>query len=64
MSLLNKKYTSRLGVIALVVGAGWYFWGPGSVPLISLKKNNFVLFKQSFDGNAKDTRVVLLLSPT
>jgi hypothetical protein len=65
VSLGNKRYSLWLSAIALVVvGAALYFWGPGSVPLVSLTKNNLSLFKQTFDGNPKEARVVLLLSPT
>jgi hypothetical protein len=62
--LRNKKYLLWLSAVALVVGAGWYFWGPGSVPVVSLTKNNLDLFRQTFDASPKETRVVLLLSPT
>ena len=64
MSLGAKKYALGLAAVALVAFIGWYFWGPGSVPLISLNQNNLDQFKQAFDGSAKDSRLVLLLSPT
>ncbi|MFZ0276142.1 MAG: hypothetical protein WA254_04910 [Candidatus Sulfotelmatobacter sp.] len=64
MSQGPKKYALGLAAVALVAFIGWYFWGPGGVPLISLNQSNVDQFRQAFDGSAKDTRVVLLLSPT
>ncbi|MFZ0761241.1 MAG: hypothetical protein WAM69_14935 [Candidatus Sulfotelmatobacter sp.] len=64
MLLGTKRYLLWLGAVAVVAAAGWYFWDPGSVPLVSLTENDSHLFKQAFDGSANDARVVLLLSPT
>ena len=63
MSQGPKKYALGLAAVALVAFIGWYFWGPGGV-LISLNQKNLDQFRQAFDGSAKDSRVVLLLSPT
>ena len=64
MSTERKKYALGLIAIVLTAGIAWYFWGTGSVPLVSLNPSNFDEFRIAFDGDAKNTRAVLLLSPT
>jgi hypothetical protein len=60
----RKKYAFGLIAIVLTAGIAWYFWGTGSVPLVSLNPNNFDQFGNVFNEDARATRAVLLLSPT
>ena len=64
MSGERKKYAFGLIAIVLTAGIAWYFWGTGSVPLVSLNPSNFDEFRSAFNENARATRSVLLLSPT
>ena len=64
MSLVRKKYALWLVAVVLVAGGGWYLWSPGNIPLVTLKQDNFELFRNAFNANAGQSRVVLLLSPT
>jgi len=60
----RKKYAFGLIAIVLMAGIAWYFWGMGSVPLVSLNSSNFYEFRNAFNDDAHATRAVLLLSPT
>ena len=64
MSGERKKYAFGLIAVVLTAGMAWYFWGTGSVPLISLNASNFEEFRNAFNGDPGATRAVLLLSPT
>ena len=64
MSPVRKKHASWLLAILLVAGIGWYFSSTGNIPLVSLNPTNFDEFSVAFNGDAHDTRAVLLLSPT
>lgn len=64
MSGVRKKYAFGLIAIVLAGAIAWYFWGTGSVPVISLNTSNLEQFGNAFNGAAGATRVVLLLSPT
>ena len=64
MSGERKKYAFGLIAIVLTAGIAWYFWGTGSVPLVSLNPSNFDEFRNAFNEDARPTRAVLLLSPT
>ena len=64
MSGERKKYAFGLIAIVLMTGVAWYFWGTGSVPLISLNASNFEEFRNAFNGDVGATRAVVLLSPT
>jgi hypothetical protein len=64
MSLGNKKYALGLAAVALMTFIGWYSWGTRRLPLITLDQNNLGQFNWTFDSSPKDTRLVLLLSPT
>jgi hypothetical protein len=50
--------------IVLMAGIALYFWGTGSVPLVSLNASNFEQFGTAFNEDPRATRAVLLLSPT
>jgi hypothetical protein len=63
VSLVRKKYALWL-VVVLAAGSGWYLWSPGNIPLVTLKRDNFELFRDAFNGGASQSRAVLLLSPT
>jgi hypothetical protein len=60
----RRKYAFGLIATALTAAVAWYFWGTGSVPLVSLNPNNFDEFRNAFNQDARATRAVLLLSPT
>jgi hypothetical protein len=60
----RKKYAFGLIAVVLTAGIAWYFWGTGSVPLVSLNASNFQQFGTAFNGAPGSTRAVLLLSPT
>ena len=64
MSGERKKYAFGLIAVVLTAGIAWYFWGTGSVPLVSLNASNFEEFSNAFNGDPGATRAVLLLSPT
>ncbi len=64
MSGIRKKYAFWLSAIVLAAAIAWYFWGTGSVPLVSLNPSNFDEFRNAFNEDARTTRAVLLLSPT
>lgn len=64
MSPVRKKNAFWLLMILLGAGIGWYFSSTGNIPLVSLNPTNFDAFKMAFNGDANDTRAVLLLSPT
>lgn len=64
MSPIQKKHVFWLLGIVLAAGIGWYFFGTGSTPLISLNSTNFEQFRSAFNGDAHAPRAVLLLSPT
>ena len=64
MSGERKKYAFGLIAVVLTAGIAWYFWGTGSVPLVSLYASNFEEFRNAFNGDPGATRAVLLLSPT
>jgi hypothetical protein len=64
VSPVRKKQALWLLAILLVAGIGWYFSSTGNIPLVSLNPTNFDTFRMAFDGHARDTRAVLLLSPT
>jgi hypothetical protein len=61
---VKKKHAFGLLAIVFAAGMGWYFWCTGSIPLVSLNPTNFDEFRMAFNGDAHDTRAVLLLSPT
>ena len=63
MSGERKKYAFGLIVVVLAAGIAWYFWGTGSIPLVSLNPSNFDEFRSAFN-DARAARAVLLLSPT
>jgi hypothetical protein len=64
VSPVRKKHALWLLAILLVAGIGWYFSSTGSIPLVLLNPTNFDAFSVAFNGDAHDTRAVLLLSPT
>lgn len=64
MSPVRKKHAFGLLAIFLAAGIGWYFSSTGNIPLVSLNPMNFEGFRMAFNGDAQDTRAVLLLSPT
>ena len=64
MSGERKKYAFGLIAVVLMAGIAWYFWGTGSVPLVSLNASNFEEFRNAFNDDVGATRAVLLLSPT
>ena len=64
MSPVRKKHALWLLALLLVAGIGWYFSSTGNIPLVSLNPTNFEAFSVAFNGDAHDTRAVLLLSPT
>jgi len=64
VSPVRKKYALWLLAILLVAGIGWYFSSTGNIPLVSLNPINLDAFRVAFNGDAHDTRAVLLLSPT
>lgn len=64
----RKRALWLLFAIAIVV-VGFYLWGSSSTPpgqpaLVSLNVGNVSQFQQSFNAEARNTRIVLLLSPT
>ena len=64
MSGERKKYAFGMIAIVLMAGIALYFWGTGSVPLVSLNASNFEQFGTAFNEDPRATRAVLLLSPT
>jgi hypothetical protein len=64
VSPVRKKPALWLLALLLVVAIGWYFSSTGNIPLVSLNPTNFEAFSVAFNGDAHDTRAVLLLSPT
>jgi hypothetical protein len=64
VSPVRKKHALWLLAILLVAGIAWYFWGTGSVPLVSLNTTNVEQFGNAFNGDPGATRAVVLLSPT
>jgi len=64
VSPVRKKHAFGLLALLLVAGIGWYFSSAGNIPLVSLNPTNFDAFSAAFNGDAHDTRAVLLLSPT
>lgn len=64
MSPVQNKHVFWLLAILLVAAIGWYFSSGGNIPLVSLNPTNFDEFRMAFNGEAHDTRAVLLLSPT
>jgi hypothetical protein len=61
---VKKKLAFGLVAIVFAAGIGWYFWGTGSVPLVSLNTTNVEQFGNAFNGDPSATRAVVLLSPT
>ena len=53
-----------LVVVALLLLAGWYVWGPSGGSLTSLNESTFAKFTAQFDGAAGDERLLVLVSPT
>jgi hypothetical protein len=56
-------------VVAVLLAAVAYLWGPSSVPpgqpsLLTLTAANLSEFETAFDADTSVPRVVLLLSPT
>jgi len=56
-------------VVAALLLAGVYLWGPsktpaGQPPLLVLSASNFSEFQSAFDSAADGARIILLLSPT
>jgi hypothetical protein len=64
VSPVRKKPALWLLAVLLVAGIGWYFSSTGNIPLVLLNPTNFEAFSAAFNGDAHDTRAVLLLSPT
>jgi hypothetical protein len=64
VSPVRKKPALWLLAVLLVAGIGWYFSSTGNIPLVSLNPAHFDAFSVAFNGDAHDTRAVLLLSPT
>jgi hypothetical protein len=64
MSGVRKKYAFGLIAFVLAAAIAWYFWGTENVSLVSLNASNFEQFGNRFNGDARATRAVLLLSPT
>ena len=61
---MKTKNLLLLMVIALLLLAGWYLWGPTGGRLTSLNENNFAEFSTQFDGAAGEERLLVLVSPT
>jgi hypothetical protein len=61
---MKTKNLLLLMVIALLLLAGWYLWGPSGGGLTSLNESNFAEFTAQFDGAAGDERLLVLVSPT
>jgi hypothetical protein len=60
--MLNTKNLLLLVVVALVLLAGWYLWGPTGGRLTSLSESNFAEFTAQFDGAAGGERLLLPVS--
>ncbi len=61
---MNTKNLLSLVVIALLLLAGWYLWGPSGGRLTSLNGSNFAEFTAQFDSAAGEERLLVLVSPT
>jgi hypothetical protein len=66
---MKKRVVILAALAALLLFAGFYFWGPSKTPstqkqLLTLSTANFSEFEATFDEAADAPRVVLLLSPT
>jgi hypothetical protein len=66
---VKKNAVIFAGLVALLVLAGVYLWGPSKTPstqkpLTTLATMNFDEFEAAFDETRDAERLVLLLSPT
>ena len=66
-----KRFGLVLGgaAVAALLVAGWYLWGPATVPagqppLVALNPENFAQLKAAFNAAPDSVRLVALLSPT
>ena len=61
---MNTKTLLLLAVVASLLLAGWYLWGPTGGTLTSLNETNFPQFLAQFEGAAGQERLLVLVSPT
>lgn len=61
---MNTKNLVLLVVVALLLLASWYLWGPTGSPLTSLNGSNFPQFVTRFNADAGQERLLVLVSPT
>lgn len=66
---MTRKQTLWVILAIVLLAVAFYLWGSsktplGQPPLVSLKQSNPADFQQAFNAAARDTRIVLLLSPT
>lgn len=66
---MKKKLVPIVAIAIILLFLAFYLWVPGSVPqgqppLAKLTSANIAPFTSTFDADANQPRVVLLLSPT
>lgn len=70
---MNTRRSFRLplllSAVVLAIAFGFYFQRPGHTPpgqrqLLALTADNFASLSQDFNHDVRETRVLLLLSPT
>ena len=66
---MKKRLAIVLAVCVILLLAGFYMWGPSSVPkgqepLVTLSRTNLHAFEETFDRHGSGARLILLLSPT
>jgi len=66
---INRKAVVFAALVALLLYAGIYLWGPSTTPpaqkpLLALTPANFNEFEAAFDEATDAPRLLLLLSPT
>lgn len=66
---MNRKTVILATLVALLLLAGVYLWGPSQAPatqkpLLTFTAANFNEFEAAFDETNDGQRLVLLLSPT
>jgi len=64
VSAVRTKYALWLIALPFAAAIAWFFFGTGSVPLVSLNPGNFQQFRNAFNGGERAVRAVLLMSPT
>jgi hypothetical protein len=66
---MKKKLAICVAVVVVLFLAGFYLWGPSTVPkgqepLVTLSAANFGDFQKAFDAHPETSRLILLVSPT